>query len=76
MEQYSLFLFWNNSYTGTQNVMSVNLWKGSVREKEEAKTEELKKIPKNIIHKEMSKESHTHKGEIYGWVDEVIKNCL
>lgn len=56
--------------------MSVNLWKGSVREKEEAKTEELKKIPENIIHKEMSKESHTHKGEIYGWVDEVIKNCL
>lgn len=31
------------------------------------------KIPKNIIHKEMSKESHTHKIEIDGEVDEVIQ---
>lgn len=31
------------------------------------------KIPKNIIHKEMSKESHTHKIDIDGGVDEVIQ---
>lgn len=34
------------------------------------------KIPKNIIHKEMSKESHTHKTEIDGGADEVIKKGL
>lgn len=31
------------------------------------------KIPKNIIHKEMSKGSHIHKIEIVGGVDEVIQ---
>lgn len=57
--------------------MNINLWKGSVRERgKEKKVFTDKKISKNIICEEMLKESCTHKEEIDGWIEEVIKNGL
>lgn len=59
-------------HTHGHKMLWVLVFEKGVSGKRKRKRRRLK-IPKNIIHKEMSKESHIHKIEIDGGVDKVIQ---
>ena len=72
------FLFFEIIHTQGHKMLWTLIFEKEVSGKGERKRQIFigKKIFKNIICKEMLKESCPHKEEIDGWVEEVIKNGL
>lgn len=62
-------------HTQGHKMLRVLVFEKEVSGKEKGKAEGWKsmKLPKNLIYKEMLKESQTHKIEVDGGIDEVVK---